>query len=305
MTGDIFAEVSLRDGPTGLYAKWEVARFTNADGTTSTGLGSGNFTAPVIQGTSYTLYISYDSAQNKFTFRFGIEEYTFGPTDLPARVRDPNSPWKALSNRIQINDANSSCYLSGTFDNVSKNGAPYDDFSSSRIDQTKWASYEFAREISGGKLRTKVRSSTGSTSTIHSRPDFIGPSSINIIQAKVTPVQYENAQGAEVIARLAGRFYNDGTPGGGYLGDVAAEVRIGGTGTNPIAIWNVFTYPDYEGTGNVSIASGSFSTPITLGNTYTCFIGWNGRQFTFKFENEVTFYTPTTPINPTHNPGKG
>ena len=303
-TGDIVAEISLRGNPSGLIARWEVLRRTNADGSTSTTLGGGNFTTPITLGSTYTLFMSYDSLQNKFTFRVGSEEFTFGPSGLPAWVRGPNIPWKALNTRVQINDSTSSCFISAAFDNVYKNGALYDDFSSSVINQAKWTSYEFVREISSGKLRSKVRSSSASSSNILSRPEFIAPNSINMIQAKVTPTIYQNGQGANMIARLGGYFYNDGTPGGGYIGEVGAEIRIGGTGVNPVASWSVWTYSDYAGNTTVGLASGTFTTPITLGNTYTMFIGWNGINFTFKFDGEEAHYTSTTSINLPNKPWK-
>jgi len=306
MTGDIQAEISLRGSPSGLLARWEVIRFTNAGGSTSTTLGAGDFTTPITLDSTYTLFISYDSAQNKFTFRIGIEEIPFGPLGLPAWVRNPNSPWKALNARAQINNSASSCFIAAAFDNVYKNGALYDDFSSSVIDQTKWTTYELVNEISSAKLRSKVRSSSASSSpSILSRPGFIAPNSINMIQAKITPTIYQNGQGAEMAASLGGYFYNDGTLGGGYIGEVVANVTIGGTGVNPVAGWVVFKFSDYDGNNVEILDSGTFTTPITLGNTYTMFIGWNGSDFTFKFEGETAYYTPTTSINSSNKPGKG
>lgn len=308
-TGDIQAGVSL-GGPTGLYANWIVYRFTNASGTTYTTLGSGNFTtpnnSPIIPNTTYMLYVAYDQGANKFTFRVGAEEYTFGPTGLPPWVRNPNIPGKGPRTRCLINDASSSGYISLTLDNVYKNGFLYDNFSSTNIDSSKWAIYESVREISKGKLRSKTRTGPGPgyNNHVYNRLEFLYPSEINAIQAKVTPLDYHNIEGRDVAARIGGRFYNDGSSGGGLIGEVAAQVLIGGTGSNPVAEWNVWGYNDPQGNSIKLIESGTFKTPITLGKTYTLFLGWDGSQITFKVNKETAFYIPENIVNPPNLPWK-
>jgi hypothetical protein len=298
MTGDIWAEVGLRGEPGRLFARWEVFRFTNPEGTTGTTLGWGDFSTPITLGTTYTLFISYDDISNIFTFKIGSEEYTFGPTGLPARVGNSNMPYKGIGTRTQINGGASSGYLATTFDNVHKNGALYDDFSSASIDSTKWTNYEFVREISGGKLRSKARSSSAYTSFVNNELAFVNPLLIDNFKTKVTLVDYQNPQGLFQLAGISGAFYNDGTPGGGRIGDVVAEILIGGRGSNPGAGWRVYKYTNADGTTADQLASGSFITPVILGNTYTLSFGWNGSTFTFKFANEMATYTPATSINP-------
>jgi len=304
MTGDIQAEVSLRGGPTGIFARWAVYRMTNPDGTTSTDLGWGDFTTPITLGTPYTLYISYDSVVNKFIFKIGTEEKTFGPSGLPTRVRGPNSPWKALNNRVQINDSSSFCYIAATFDNVYKNGSLCDDFSSSSIDEAKWRTYEFVREISAGKLRSKIRSSSTYTSFVNNELLFAYPKLINAIQAKVTLLDYQNPQGLFEVGDISGTFFNDGTPGEGQIGNVVGQVFIGGNGINPIAAWRVYKYTDVAGNVAENVASGVFTTPVVLRNTYTLFLAWDGNRFTFKFDTEEAQYAPVVSINPVNVPFK-
>jgi hypothetical protein len=303
MIGDIQAEISLRMEPTGLVANWYVNKNINFDGTNSTKLKSGNFTTPINIGTTYTLSIAYDGAQT-FTFKIGSETVTAGPSGIPARVSSASSPAKVLSTRVQVDDATSSGYVSAAFDNVFKNGIPYDDFSSSVIDPTKWISYEFVRETSGGKLWSSVRSSSGSTSSNYNRLEFVNPSSINVVQAKVTPLTYQNTQGADIVARIGGIFYNNGTPGSGYQGEVAADVRIGGTGANPVASWIIWTYTDVDGNNTSIVTSGNFTQPVSLNNTYTLSLGWDGSGFVFKFGDEIAYYTPITAIQSPHVPWK-
>ena len=247
--GDIWAEVDIRWTTTGFKGWWYVGRYTGSSSASLTQLGSGYFTTVINIGTQYRLYASYDSVTNQFLFKIGDEAVTFGPTGLPTPVGYANQPWKGLQTRVQIDNSTSSGYISAAFDNVYVNGTLYDDFSSSIIDPTKWTTYEIVREISEGKFRSKIRSSSASTSSIFNRLEFLDPLSVNVVQAKVTPVAYENQEGANIIARIAGNYYNDGTPGGGYLGDVSAEVFIGGFEgeANPVAGWAVWTYADFEG----------------------------------------------------------
>jgi len=253
-------------------------------------------------GTTYTLYISYDSTANRFTFRVGLEEYTFGPSGLPAWNGDPNSPWKGLTTRVQINDDESFGYVSATFDNVYKNEALYDGFSLLPIDQAKWSSYEFVREISVGEFHSKVRSSLASSSNLLSRLESIYPSHIHSMRAKVTPNLYHNEEGLEVYAGIGGIFYHDDTPGTGYTGDVAGSVRIGGFGTDPEAIWQVQRYKDDAAQTWDVLAEGAFPTTIEFGTTYNLFVDWDGSQFTFRFDTEEAHYTPLTVINPPNIP---
>jgi hypothetical protein len=301
-TGDIWAEVNLTATPSGPVARWGVYRYTNASGSTSTTLGGANFATTIALGTSYPVSISYNSGANQLAFMVGTELKTFGLSDgLPAWSRNVNVPWTSLNARVQVNDANSSGYIASTFDNVhiNNNPVPYDDFSSPTIDATKWNSYEFVREVSGGQLRSKSRSSTASTSAFSNSLEFPNPNLIKKLQARVTPVAYENSEGAEAKARLSGFFYNDGTPGGtGYIGDVQPEIRIGLTETTPTASWSVWRFTNSAGTTAATLGSGSFTTPITLGNPYTLFLGWDGSRFTFKINGEVAHYKPTTSILP-------
>ncbi len=299
--GDIWAEVDIMWTSTGFKGYWYVGRYTGSSSASLTQLGSGYFTTVINIGTQYRLYASYDSVTNQFLFKIGGEAATFGPTGLPTPVGYANQPRKELQTRVQIDNSTSSGYISAAFDNVYKNGVLYDDFSSSIIDATKWTSYEFVTEISGGTFRSKVRSSSESNEArMNSYLRFADPSSVNVIQAKVTPLEYQTNHQTPTDARIGGHFYNDGTTGGGCLGLVTANVYIGGWfgETELVAGWIVNTYNDFEGNDPKTIKSGKFSKPISLGNTYTLLLGWSGTQFTFKIDDEEAHYAPTTSVNP-------
>ena len=61
---------------------------------------------------------------------------------------------------------------------------------------------------------------------------------------------------------------------------------------------------DAAGEVPATVATGTFTTPITLSNTYTLAVGWDGSRFTFRINNEEKTYAPVTTINPPNVPWK-
>ncbi len=156
--GDIYAEIDLRDEPDfGPSVCCYISRYTDPE---NPGKGEvvwiKRLPIPSIIGSTYTLYIEYDSVNHRFIFRSGTEETIVGPSGLPPRDKDPSIPLKNLSTGIRINDGSSSGYVSATFDNVYKNGVLYDNFSSPTIDSKKWTTYEYSMEITGGNSGQKL-----------------------------------------------------------------------------------------------------------------------------------------------------
>ena len=76
----------------------------------------------------------------------------------------------------------------------------YDDFSSPTINANNWQQYEYAREIQSGQARMKLRSTVKTTGPIDEGLWLQNPTSINAIEAKVTPLTYNNPQGARQIS---------------------------------------------------------------------------------------------------------
>jgi len=306
-TGDIWAEISLRQLPAGLVAQWSIIRYYNPAGDSDT-LGWGHFETEIVLGDTYTLFIGYDSRRNRFTFRINGEEVTFGRGDgLPRREDDARNPSKYLRTRVWHDDSTTRGYVYATFDEVFKNGVLYDDFSVPVIDATKWAPYEFVREVSDGEFRSKIRSSSASVGALSSQLDFVNPSGIQDFQAKVTPLVFENLEGVDVAGSLAGFFFNDGDPEGGlgkFTGEVGGAIYIGGTGESPVAYWKVWRFKSNSSEDTELLAEGTFITPITMNETYTLSLGWDGKKFTFKIGDEVAKYRPVGSINPSNRPWK-
>jgi hypothetical protein len=79
-------------------------------------------------------------------------------------------------------------------------------------------------------------------------------------------------------------------------------VAIGGTAETPLANWEVGQYKTPDRTVYEILGSGSFSVPVTVGQTYLLFIGWDGFKFTFKCDDETEFFVPPAPpMGPPNN----
>jgi hypothetical protein len=187
--------------------------------------------------------------------------------------------------------------ISATFDNViakdeSGNVVVSDDFSFPVIDSDKWSDYEFVREVLDGQLWLDAVSVN---QDIENSLYLKNPDRVKDFQAKVTLLGFENPDEASNRAGLGGHFYNDtGNPGSGYMGDVWAEVTLGGRDTGPVAGWLVVRFDDQEGNASTILDTGTFPISIDTDETYNLFLGWDGSKFTFKCDESVGSYTPTT-----------
>jgi hypothetical protein len=173
------------------------------------------------------------------------------------------------------------------------------------------------REISGGSFRSKIRSQSPYTFDLYNRLEFANPSSIHLIRAKMTPIQYQNEenQGARVEARIAGYFYSeyDNSTIGFPPGEVEAKIWIGGNwnggGATPAAHWWVVKFFDHGASSQI-LDQGTFATPITLGTPYVLSIERTANQLTFTIENSATgafeeaIYIPITNMNAPNVPWK-
>jgi hypothetical protein len=339
LAGYIWAEIAIKEDSSGLKATWSVLSSLDPYYSVWETLGSGDFTTTIGVSTTHTLSIGYDVDAHQFRFRVGTEEQIFGPAGLPDREGTGLDVLKFLLTEAEVGDSTSSAYIFATFANVYVNDSLYEDFSSVPLGPTKWLiqhltidgnSDEFVREISGGSFRSKIRSRL-STTHVYNWLEFVDPSSINLVQARVTPLQYQNEdnQGAKVEAGIAGHFFNEGASsldsageveantwiGGNLTGEVEAKIWIGGNwnggGAIPAAHWWVRKFLDVSGTFSQILDQGTFSMPITLGDTYVLFLGWKGEQLVFRVEDTVTeafeekTYVPGTSTNLPNIPWKG
>ncbi len=300
--GDIRADVRIGGLGTTPTASWIVSRHTGTtDPNPTEPVAAGNFSITPEVGGTYRLYIRWNGTS--FTFRFNGEEKTYTP---PHGTRlDANRPFKQIYARIS-NNSGKEAGIRGWFDDVRINDQAvlYDDFLQAAIDPAKWPTYESARHIVDGRLRIKARTGPASTAPLHNSLSVIAPATIMGMEAKITPIVLHSVSGSSVSARVQGGwFYNDGTPGGGYVGDVSAFVGIESQdGAAPAAVWYVVKGTDPANPDLSSlIMSGTFTKPIVLGNTYRAFLSWDGAKFTFRFDDEEVVYAPTTELKPPNN----
>jgi len=313
--GYVWGEIAVNGDGAGLKATWSVLKLDSYYSVVET-LGTGDFATTITIGGNNTLYISYDETANQFTFKIGAEEQTFGPSDLPVGDGIGIDAWKYLLIQVEVADSASSGYISAAFSNVYVNDLPYEDFSSSLLDPTKWwvssstiNSDEFVREISGGSFRSKIRK-PGSSAMVLSCLEFVNPSSVRSISTKVTPMQYQNGDNwaSRVEAHITGHFYNEGTSNIDYAGEVEAKIWIGGNwnggGAIPTAHWWVRKWTDSQGSFFTILDQGTFAIPTVLGNSYVLSIEFTGNQLTFKIAEVATStseeytYVPATSVNP-------
>jgi hypothetical protein len=306
--GDVWTHLAIAATPGGgLVARWSIWKTTNPQATAWVGIRGGTFLTSISFGVEYPLYVRYDRTNHQFIFRVGSEQIIIS-TGFPAYASPPSAPYKRVRARVWFTSQNESGNISATFDNIQAwDQYGYEvlneDFSSPVIDNTRWANYEYVRELSGGQFRSKIRSSLTSSSTIESFLEFVDPSSANDIQATVTPVAYQHDSGLNTSARILGRFYRDGSiPGSGITGDVNAQVGVGWTGTTLEAYWHVNRWLDEIGLNYYTLGHETFTTPVSTGYTYPLSLNWDGTQFTFTFNGETATYTPTGIIAPPNKP---
>ena len=305
-TGDVFAAVSIGGSGTSPVATWYVIRYTADNTSQYEVVDSGTFTLIPVLGTQYTVSVGWDAGPKQFTFSISDGVTTNqNVSTIGLTVAAANMPARGLYERI-FNNAGLEASVEALFDDVKINGSAgiYDDFSSDTIDLTKWQSYyDLVRDVDNGSLRLMRRTSTADTGNASSYAlQFTNPELIKTMQAQVTPLAYSNPNGLDTKANISGRYYNDGAYTG-YEGDVIAGVGIGGTGTTPVASWTLRRGTDpTDSSATEPVATGDFSTTITLGTPYTLFVSWDGIGFTFKVNDEVRTYAPTTAVNPPNYP---
>jgi len=304
-TGDIFAYVGV-GGSTPPTLHWFVLRYVHpTDPTKTEVVGFGDFDLVPAVGTQYTFSVSWDGPS--FTFKvsdgFTTEEVPF---NHGLAVEDANMPAKWIAARISSN-AGREALIETLIDDVKINGSLYDDFSGDTIDTTKWRTNDgvndYVRDIYNEALRLKVRTSEADTNTIQWNQVNMSSTKLpDVVQANVTLRDYSNPNGMYLRAGVSGEYYNDGT-NKDWEGEVSANVAVGGTGEDPVAYWNVVRHTDQTDPNQIAIlASGDFTTPITLNTAYTLLLGWDGTMFTFKIDDEEATYTPTTKIKKVIHP---
>lgn len=303
-TGNIVAQNAIRaiDGNLQIFLAINRCEDPDCDVATPLFRDTTSF-GPVNLNETHTLLLAWDGA-GVFTFGFDAGVVNVDPT-ADAPVAGPASdPRKAIGTRIGPTPTgvigvpgegtlapSAGGSIAATFDNVVVNAVAYDDFSAPTIDPTRWDTYEFVRQVSNGVLESEI---TRLGSDGRNALDFADPNGVNAFQADVN-VTAVNVAGSLARASIGGLFYNDGTPGGGFAGDIQAEIRVRDNGSGLLVDYFVSRC---DNPGCTIFTTTLFDTttfgPVNLGETHTLSLGWNGTdRFTFGFDNQSDTFDPT------------
>jgi hypothetical protein len=170
-----------------------------------------------------------------------------------------------------------------------------DDFSGSRIDETKWENLEFVRYVRNGVLVSALTrfGANGSNDLI-----FVDPSSIDSINADVTVIAATNN---EVFprARLAGRFYRDSS------GDINAETGIRERAGALRGYYMVSRCSDPQCTSPVLLKYEEFPVTVNPGETHNLSISYDGAtSFSFWFDSTNRLFSGPTTLGVPNTPFK-
>ncbi|MDM8535974.1 C13 family peptidase [Desulfobacterales bacterium HSG17] len=196
-------------------------------------------------------------------------------------------------------------YISALVDDVytTKDGTPYDDFESEKIDSYRWTEFENTREIVDGSLRLATR---GIDERSNMRAYFLDMDNISYIGAKVMIESgSEMEPGARGVARLSFLPYNisrgpgSGLPYNGTEGDVWAEIALQIDENEQLtarAYAETYGGPDYS--DYRTIVKEEFSTPISFDQEYYLAIQLIGSEIIFSCGDEVKKFPILTPVYP-------
>jgi hypothetical protein len=305
-TGDVWAQIGLRVGPTGSpEAFYGLHRRDDADCNLTTDDMSGAL-APVMVNQPYTLAIARVGRQFMFTVTpmgggdsvsHTVTEYLPVATAAHSRnvmVRADVLCWATAPGVLDG-------YTAGTFDNVYVNSDPYDDFSSGTIDPGKWRDYEIGRMLQNGAL--VLQAQAPATKNQYTSIRVPNPNAVTALAADVTLAARTLTVPQDVAhAGLFGTFYNTGN--GTAFGDVRAHVFYWTRGDGIINV-NFSTWRNDDAGQFVSLFGETVASGLALRKTHRLHLGWDGAVFTYGVDGLVRAFDPRSlapvvqaPVNP-------
>jgi hypothetical protein len=180
--------------------------------------------------------------------------------------------------------------------------ALYDNFTASTIDGAKWAAATTVQKISVGKLFISHRSNGVSGSDTGQESEgrnlhFIDQPAVTAIRAIVTVTQFDitdcttNKGITKTRARLAGDFFNTGTPtAGSAMNDVYAQIKIErrsdsteATGVLDVSA-SLVLCTNSDCTTNTTLPGSKNMGTVTVGTPVTLTMIWDkvNKRFIFK-----------------------
>ena len=309
--GEIQASLGILKKGSNLVGEWSLWKH---DGTTLNLVDSQEFSTPIAFSTPYPVKMEFKPTSQQFDFSLGSETITH---TLSGTIAPSKQPMKGIGSRVAPPSGTSfSGQISSSFDDVLAVGKDAsgnavrvtDDFSAARLDNSKYSNYEFVREIVNGKLVSKLRNAKANAMVTNGL-SFKNPDQVNEIQTRAVLEEFANPNGATARARILGFFYNDaGDQNSSYQGDVFAQVELkaGSPELNvpSSARWTVAKFNDPAATiwNWTILGSGVLPIPINTGQPYDLYLKWDeaNKIFTFKVDDAVAYYSPTTTIFPSN-----
>ena len=182
--------------------------------------------------------------------------------------------------------------ITATFDNVWVNGSPYENFdtytSIEDLDLKKWKPWHENASIQGQKLSVTIDDTIGRG---NGGLEFKNPASIQSLQADITvsSISMDSSAGA----RISGAFLNNGA------GDVSANIYVRGDRvTYSVSLDNINSQETYHW----DHLDGGQLKSVSLGQTVTVSITWDGTKLTFNADGDTAEYTPTGTFTPPKRP---
>ncbi|MCK5097315.1 MAG: hypothetical protein KAR45_04390, partial [Desulfobacteraceae bacterium] len=176
---------------------------------------------------------------------------------------------------------------------IGKEGAAnnlLDDFTGPYISSEKWQNREFVREVTDGKLLSKI-GNAGGWGIFNNTTSFQTPHLVNSIQCDIVinTMILDTGNNPKSFVKIEGFFYNTQNSGGA-TGDVLAEIYIGDRGSGLEAFWDIKEAQDDSLTSWAIINTGSLGllSPVPF---HTVSLNYNDvtNQFTFDVGGVAVF----------------
>ena len=301
-TGDVRAQLFLRGTGTGVDIRYSVYKCADADCMATTDVIPSTTVKAAALGEVHTLGIDWD--RSVFTFTVDGASAIVDPKPIQPIVNPaPNVVEKVLSAQLHMAGAGGAGFVAGDFDNVLVNGSPYDDFSTSRLDPTKWADLEFVREVVGGRLVSKAAAAGPVGTNVRNRLRFVNQNVVTALRADVTVTDFQSTNSLVQARPLAGSFYNDGSSAGGNdsTGDIESYIRI--YSQNDGSPWVEFL-ADRCADSQCNTTTFLFSDilgSVNVGETHSLVLVWDGSLFTYGLDGSTQAFDPK-PLAPVMQP---
>ncbi len=299
VTGDVWAAIRIIEHGDGLYVDYVIEEALDDNWDTLTNWGRETIATGLSYNQTYTLKIEYDQGLHEFTFSInGFAPVTISSASLPNNVRAAVGPGKNLSTGID-NAIPGVNFVHAIFDNVYINdqASAYDTFDAP-LDQTKWTSDEFVREIANNRVRLNRQGSDEQSQATLNLADSDAP----YVQAKVQ-IESDSTLSSDAVGifRIQGYYYNEsrgpgsGQDHNGYEGDVFAQLRLQMEDDGSLrAIASVGRSDDADENTWTTLFSQDFVSAISFDTDHIISIEYTGSSLIFKCDGETITYGITT-----------